>query len=101
MLAKLRKAIHEVDPDIVEEWKWMGTPVFYHNGLLLFFDAHKDKVKLTFFEGASLPNPDKLFNAGLDGNRRRAIDFHEGDKINVAALKSLIRAAVARNSAEA
>jgi hypothetical protein len=99
-LAMLHKIIHEADPEIVEEWKMDGTPVRSHGGLVLFADAHKDRVKLTFFQGASLPNPDKLFNAGLEGNRRRAIDFYEGDKINELALKSLSRAAVARNIAK-
>jgi hypothetical protein len=97
-LAKLRRVVHEADPEIVEEWKWMGTPTFYQNGLVLLFNAHKDKVKLTFFEGASLPDPDKLFNAGLEGNKWRAIDFLEGDKVNERALKALVRAAVARNA---
>jgi hypothetical protein len=97
-LAKLRRVVHEADPDIVEEWKWMGTPTFYRNGLVLLFNPHKDKVKLTFYEGASLPDPDKLFNAGLEGNKWRAIDFLEGDKVNERALKALVRAAVARNA---
>jgi hypothetical protein len=97
-LAKLRRVVHEADPEIVEEWKWMGTPTFYHDGLVLLFNAHKDKAKLTFFEGASLPDPDKLFNAGLEGNKWRAIDFLEGDKVNERALKALVRAAVARNA---
>jgi hypothetical protein len=96
-LAKLRRVVHEADPEIVEEWKWMGTPTFYDNGLVLLFNAHKDKVKLTFFEGASLPDPDKFFNAGLEGNKWRATDFLEGDKVNERALKALVRAAVARN----
>jgi hypothetical protein len=97
-LAKLRRVVHDADPEIVEEWKWMGTPTFYDNGLVLLFNPHKDKVKLTFFEGASLPDPDKLFNAGLEGNKWRAIDFLEGDKVNERALKALVRAAVARNA---
>jgi hypothetical protein len=99
-MTKLRKMIHDADPDVVEEWKWMGTPVFYHDGLMLLFNAHKDKVKLTFSEGASLPDKDKLFNAGLEGNRWRAIDFLEGDKVNERPLKALIRAAVAHNTAK-
>jgi len=97
-LAKLRKIVHEADPGIVEEWKWMGTPTFYDNGLVLLFNPHKDKVKLTFYEGASLPDPDKLFNAGLGGGKWRAIDFLEGDKVNERALKALVRAAVAHNA---
>jgi hypothetical protein len=97
-LAMLRRVVHEADPEIVEEWKWMGTPTFYRNGLVLLINAHKDKVKLTFLEGASLPDPDKLFNAGLEGNKWRAIDFLEGDKVNERALKALVRDAVARNA---
>ena len=99
MLANLRKIIHDADPEIIEEWKWMGTPCWYHDGLILVANAHKDKVKLTFSQGASLPDPDKLFNAGLEGNKWRAIDFHEGDRINERALKNIIRAAVAYNRA--
>lgn len=99
MLADLRKIIHDTDHEIVEEWKWMGTPVWSHNGLILVANAHKDKVKLTFSQGASLPDPDKLFNAGLEGNKWRAIDFHEGDRINERALKNIIGAAVAHNRA--
>ena len=99
MLANLRKIIHDADPEIIEEWKWMGTPCWYHDGLISVANAHKDKVKLTFFQGASLPDPDKLFNAGLKGNKWRAIDFHEGDRIKERALKSIIRAAVAHNRA--
>ena len=99
MLANLRKVIHEADPEIVEEWKWMGSPCWSHDGLIAVANPHKDKVKLTFAQGASLPDPDKLFNAGLEGNRWRAIDFHEGDRINVRALKNIIRAAVAYNRA--
>jgi hypothetical protein len=99
-MTRLRKIIHDADPDVVEEWKWMGTPAFYHDGLLLIFNAHKDKVKLTFSQGASLPNKAKLFNAGLEGNRWRAIDFLEGDKVNERPLKALVRAAVAHNTAK-
>jgi len=99
MLANLRKIIHDADPEIIEEWKWMGTPCWSHDGLILVANAHKDKVKLTFAQGASLPDPDKLFNAGLEGNRWRAIDFHEGDRINERALKNLIHAAIAHNRA--
>ena len=99
-MTRLRKTIHDADPDVVEEWKWMGTPAFYHDGLMLIFNAHKEKVKLTFSEGASLPDKDKLFNAGLEGNRWRAIDFLEGDKVNERPLKALVRAAVAHNTAK-
>jgi hypothetical protein len=97
MLADLRKIIHDADPEIVEEWKWMGSPVWSHDGIILVGNAHKDKIKLTFTQGASLPDPDKIFNAGLDGNKWRAIDFHEGDGINERALKKIIRTAVAYN----
>jgi hypothetical protein len=93
-LAKVREIIHEADPEIVEEWKWMGSPVWSHDGIIAVGNAHKDKVKLTFSHGASLPDPDKLFNAGLQGNAWRAIDLFEGDKINERALKNLVRAAV-------
>jgi hypothetical protein len=97
--ASLRKTIRAADPEIVEEFKWMGSPVWSHDGLIAVANAHKGKVKLTFAYGARLPDPDKLFNAGFDGNTRRAIDFLEGDKINAPALKKLIRAAVAYNQA--
>jgi hypothetical protein len=96
-LAKLRKIIHDADPDIVEELKWKGTPVFSHDGLVCLFKPFKGKVKLTFYEGASLPDPEKLFNSMLEGNKWRAIDFFEGDKIKEHALKDLIRNAVAQN----
>jgi len=99
MLAHLRKIIHDADPEIIEEWKWMGSPCWYHDGLISVANAHKDKVKMTFVQGASLPDPDKLFNAGLEGNKWRAIDWHEGDRINDRALKNMIRAAVAYNRA--
>lgn len=102
MLAKLRGIIHGADPEIVEEWKWAkatspGTPVFSHAGILCTGETYKSVVKLTFAKGASLPDPAGLFNSSLDGNVRRAIDIHEGDKVNEAALKALIRAAVALN----
>ena len=97
MLAGIRKAILEADREIIEEWKWMGSPVWSHDGIVAVANAHKGKVKLTFSYGASLPDPDKLFNAGLEGNARRAIDFFEGDKINERALKNLVRAAVDYN----
>jgi hypothetical protein len=99
MLADLRRIIYDADPEIIEEWKWMGSPAWSHDGLISVANAHKDKVKLTFSEGASLPDPDKLFNAGLEGNKWRAIDFLEGDRINEPALKNIIRAAVAYNRA--
>jgi len=99
MLATIRKIIHDADPEIIEEWKWMGSPCWSHDGLILVANAHKDKVKLTFSRGASLPDPDKVFNGGLEGNKWRAIDFHEGDGIHERALKNIIRAAVAHNRA--
>jgi len=95
--AKVRTIIHAADPEIVEEVKWMGTPVFSHGGIVCTGETYKSVVKLTFAKGASLPDPAKLFNSSLDGNVRRAIDIHEGEKINEAALKELIRAAVALN----
>ncbi len=97
MLAKLRQIIHEAEPEIVEEWKFMGTPVFYHGGIVCTAETYKNVVKMTFAKGASLPDPAGLFNSSLDGNVRRAIDIHEGDKVNTSALKNLIRAAVALN----
>jgi hypothetical protein len=96
-LAKVREIMHQADPEIIEEWKWMGSPVWSHDGMIAVGNAHKDKVKLTFSHGASLPDPDKLFNAGLGGNAWRAIDLFEGDKINERALKNLVRAAVDYN----
>ncbi|MGC1413997.1 MAG: DUF1801 domain-containing protein [Candidatus Acidiferrum sp.] len=96
-LAGIRKAILEADPEIIEEWKWMGSPVWSRDGMIAVGNAHKDKVKLTFSHGASLPDPDKLFNAGLRGNAWRAIDLFEGDKINMRALKNLVRAAIEYN----
>jgi hypothetical protein len=96
-LAKVRKIIHDADPEIVEEWKWMGTPVFSHGGIVCTGETYKNVVKMTFAKGAALKDPSSLFNSSLDGNVRRAIDIHEGDKINEAALKDLIRAAVALN----
>jgi hypothetical protein len=95
--AGIRKSILEADQEIIEEWKWMGSPVWSRDGIIALANAHKGKVKLTFSYGASLPDPDKLFNAGLEGNARRAIDFFEGDKINERALKNLVRAAVDYN----
>src|ERR1700691_4310593 len=96
-LAGARKTILEADREIIEEWKWMGSPVWSRDGMIAVGNAHKDKVKLTFSHGAKLPDPDKLFNAALDGNLWRAIDFFEGDKINARALKTLVRAAVDYN----
>jgi len=99
MLARVRKLIHDTDPDIEEEWKWMGTPVWSHDGIVCTGESYKQVVKLTFAKGASLPDPKKLFNSSLDGNVRRAIDIHEGEKINEAAFKQLVRAAIEANSA--
>jgi hypothetical protein len=95
--AGIRKAILAADAEIIEEWKWMGSPVWSRDGIIAVANAHKGKVKLTFDHGARLADPEKLFNAGLEGNQRRAIDFTEGDKINERALKNLVRAAVAYN----
>jgi hypothetical protein len=95
--ASVRKAVLEADREIVEEWKWMGSPVWSRDGILAVCNAHKKWVKLTFDQGAHIADPDKLFNAGLEGNQRRAIDFHEGDKVNAPALKKLVRAAVSYN----
>jgi len=96
-LASIRKSMLEADPEIIEEWKWMGSTVWSRDGMIAVGNAHKDKVKLTFAHGAGLPDPDKLFNAGLGGNAWRAIDLFEGDKINERALKNLVRAAVDYN----
>ena len=96
-LANIRKSILEADREIIEEWKWMGSPVWSRDGIVAVGNAHKDKVKVTFAHGASLPDPDRLFNAGFGGNTWRAIDFFEGDKINERALKNLVRAAVEYN----
>jgi hypothetical protein len=98
-LARLRQLIHDADPGIQEEWKWMGTPVWSHDGIVCTGESYKQVVKLTFARGASIKDPKKLFNSSLEGNVRRAIDFREGEKINEAAFKELIRAAVAANSA--
>jgi len=96
-LAKVRRIIHQADPEIVEAWKWGGTPTFYHGGIVCTGETYKDVVKMTFAKGAVLPDPTGLFNSSLGGNIRRAIDIHEGDKVDDAALKALIRAAVALN----
>ena len=96
-LARVRELIHEADPEIVEEWKWRGVPVFEHDGILCTGESYKQVVKLTFARGAALRGPKKLFNSSLDGNVRRAIDIPEGAKLNEAAFKALIRAAIAVN----
>ena len=98
-LTHVRQLIHDADPDIQEEWKWMGTPVWSHDGIVCTGESYKQVVKLTFARGASIKDPRKLFNSSLEGNVRRAIDLREGEKINEAAFKQLIRAAVAANSA--
>jgi hypothetical protein len=97
-LSRMRKLIKEADPDVVEEWKWMGTPVWSHDGITCTGESYKSIVKLTFAKGASLKDPAKLFNASLDGNVRRAIDIHEGEEIDAGAFKALIRAAVSLNT---
>lgn len=97
-LSRMRELIKEADPDVVEEWKWMGTPVWSHDGIICTGESYKSIVKATFAKGASLKDPAKLFNSSLDGNVRRAIDIHQGDKIDAAAFKALIRAAVAFNA---
>lgn len=99
-LASVRKAILAADKEIVEEWKWMGSPVWERDGIIAVGNAHKEKVKLTFAHGASLPDPDKLFNAGLEGKVWRAIDLFEGDKVDARALKNLIRAAIEFNQSK-
>jgi len=101
MLAKIRTLIKQADPDVVEEWKWRGTPVWSHDGIVCTGETYKSIVKMTFAKGASLGDPAGLFNSSLDGNVRRAIDIHEGEKINERALKALVRAAVALNTAKA
>jgi hypothetical protein len=97
MLARIRKLIKQADPDVAEEWKWRGVPVWYHDGMICTGETYRNVVKMTFAKGASLEDPSGLFNSSLDGNTRRAIDFHEGDKIDEKALKALIRAAVDLN----
>src|SRR5579864_6464042 len=97
-LSRMRKLIKEADPDVVEEWKWMGTPIWSHDGTICTGESYKSIVKLTFFKGASLKDPARLFNSSLDGNARRAIDLHEGEKVDAGAFKALIRAAVALNT---
>ena len=97
MLAKVRQIVHQADPEIVEEWKWRGTPTFSHGGIVCTGETYKNVVKMTFARGAELKDPSRLFNSSLEGNVRRAIDIHEGEKVDEAALKDLIRAAVALN----
>lgn len=99
VLGRMRKLIHEAVPDVVEEWKWMGTPVWSHGGIICTGESYKDKVKLTFLKGASLQDPKRLFNASLDGNARRAIDIHEGEEVDETAFKALIVHALALNGA--
>ena len=96
-LSRMRKLIKEADPDVVEEWKWMGTPIWSHDGIICTGESYKNVVKLTFSKGASLKDPARLFNSSLDGNVRRAIDIHEGEEVDAAAFKALIREAVALN----
>jgi hypothetical protein len=96
-LARVREIVHQADPEIVEDWKWRGTPTWSHGGIVCTGETYKTAVKLTFAKGAALKDPSGLFNSSLDGNVRRAIDFHEGDKVDAAALKDLIRAAVELN----
>ena len=101
MLGRLRALVKEADPSVVEEWKWRGVPVWSHDGLICTGETYKTVVKMTFAKGAALKDPSRLFNSSLEGNTRRAIDFHEGDKIDEAALKTLIRAAVTLNKSKA
>ncbi len=101
MLSRIRALVKEADPEVVEEWKWRGVPVWSHDGLICTGETYKSVVKMTFAKGAALKDPSGLFNSSLEGNTRRAIDFHEGDKINETALKSLIRAAVTLNKSKA
>ena len=97
-LSRMRKLVKEADPDVVEEWKWMGTPVFSHDGIICTGESYKNAVKLTFAKGASLNDPARLFNSSLDGNVRRAIDIHEGEEVDASAFKTLVRQAIALNS---
>jgi hypothetical protein len=100
MLGRLRALIKEADPDVVEEWKWRGVPVWYHDGMICTGETYKNVVKMTFAKGAALEDPSRLFNSSLEGNTRRAIDFQEGEKINEKALKTLIREAVSLNTSK-
>jgi hypothetical protein len=101
MLSRLRTLVKEADPEVVEEWKWRGVPVWSHDGWICTGETYKNVVKMTFAKGASLKDPSGLFNSSLDGNTRRAIDFHEGEKFDEEALKALVRAAVALNASKA
>ena len=101
MLSRLRALVKEADPEVVEEWKWRGVPVWAHDGLICTGETYKNVVKMTFAKGAALKDPSRLFNSSLDGNTRRAIDFHEGEKIDEKALKTLVRAAVTLNKSTA
>jgi hypothetical protein len=101
MLSRLRTLIKQADPEVTEEWKWRGVPVWYHDGMICTGETYRNVVKMTFAKGAALEDPSGLFNSSLDGNTRRAIDFHEGEKIDEAALKALIRAAVTLNASRA
>jgi hypothetical protein len=101
MLSRLRALVQEADPEVVEEWKWRGVPVWSHEGLICTGETYKNLVKMTFAKGASLPDPSGLFNSSLEGNARRAIDFHEGERVDEAALKTLVRAAVTLNTSRA
>ena len=101
MLSRLRTLVKQADPDVIEEWKWRGVPTWYHDGIICTGETYKSVVKMTFAKGASLDDPSGLFNSSLEGNVRRAIDFHEGEKIDEKALKALVRAAVALNESKA
>jgi hypothetical protein len=101
MLSRLRALIKEADPDVVEEWKWRGVPVWYHDGMICTGETYKNVVKMTFAKGAALTDPSRLFNSSLEGNTRRAIDFHEGKTVDEEALKTLVRAAVSLNKSKA
>ena len=101
MLGRLRALVKEADPEVVEEWKWRGVPTWYHDGIICTGETYKSVVKMTFAKGAALEDPSGLFNSSLEGNTRRAIDFHEGEKIDEKALKALIRAAVSLNESKA
>jgi hypothetical protein len=101
MLGRLRTVVKEADPDVVEEWKWRGVPVWSHDGMICTGETYRNVVKMTFAKGAALKDPSGLFNSSLDGNTRRAIDFHEGEKIDEEALKTLVRAAVTLNTSKA
>jgi hypothetical protein len=97
-LGRMRKLIKEADPDVVEEWKWRGVPVWSHHGIVCTGETYKSVVKLTFARGATIPDPSRLFNSSLEGNTRRAIDIHEGEQVDASAFKALVKAAVARNA---